>query len=398
MKLGLIFLLFLILGIKSKSINTISLAISQIIQELFIKPEISFDILDFNSKSLKMGDIVKGFLKVTNNMTSVEVKKSKTFQNISKSAVIFLKSFNDFQKLNQRVELKNKFPKKLKFLIFCQDLSISDIQKVVIKTLDFKNRGHISQFEYFVTETKKEIILSTIEWFSEIACDLMQIKILGKFDKKFKTWKMLKVNEKFVNFHKCLIVDQKLEIDVDKFSGEPSGYMIEFTKILAQVGNFTPYFQFIYGNSLFSSKRELKPIHGKVLIPHTMNLRQGINAMGNIHFTSIIEDFRMIFVTTPGEEFSSYEKLFLPFDAETWLYLEVYFGVCLIVIFIINRMSLKIRNEVYGFGINSAAFNVISNIFGIPLHQMPKNNFARIILIFFVFYCLIIRTAYQGNL
>jgi hypothetical protein len=118
---------------------------------------------------------------------------------------------------------------------------------------------------------------------------------------------------------------------------------------------------------------------------------------GNFHLTSIVEDFRMIFVTTPGEEFTSAEKIFLPFDTETWAYLSAYFGIAFAVIFIVNQMPIWVMNQVYGVGVRSADLNVISIFFGVAQPKVPGNNFGRIILVYFIVFCLIIRTAYQGK-
>jgi len=52
----------------------------------------------------------------------------------------------------------------------------------------------------------------------------------------------------------------------------------------------------------------------------------------------------------------------------------------------------------YGRTGGTTAFNTFQTFFGISHVEVPNANFARIVMIFFVFWCLIIRTAYQGKL
>ena len=42
------------------------------------------------------------------------------------------------------------------------------------------------------------------------------------------------------------------------------------------------------------------------------------------------------------------------------------------------------------------AFNIVGTFFGISQIRLPNSNFPRMILAFFVYFCLVIRTAYQG--
>lgn len=53
---------------------------------------------------------------------------------------------------------------------------------------------------------------------------------------------------------------------------------------------------------------------------------------------------------------------------------------------------------IYGANIRMPAMNVIGTFFGIGQVQLPVANFPRLILMYFILFCLIIRTAYQGVL
>jgi hypothetical protein len=101
---------------------------------------------------------------------------------------------------------------------------------------------------------------------------------------------------------------------------------------------------------------------------------------------------------TPAELYDSYEKLLFPFDFWTWIFLLIIFGCSFLSIVVIGRLPAKIKNAVYGENVITPAQNVGSVFFGMSLTQVSFNNSPRIILISFILFCLVIRTAYQGVL
>jgi hypothetical protein len=104
-----------------------------------------------------------------------------------------------------------------------------------------------------------------------------------------------------------------------------------------------------------------------------------------------------VFAVPPGKPLSNYEKLFLPFDETTWLFLGLTFGIGFCAIFTINQMKKFIRDIFYGSRVTAPSLNMLRNFFGIGMVRLPENNFARIILAFFIFFCLVFRTGYQGT-
>jgi uncharacterized membrane protein (DUF485 family) len=116
----------------------------------------------------------------------------------------------------------------------------------------------------------------------------------------------------------------------------------------------------------------------------------------NQEVTTTFDVLEEIFAITPTETYNSYEKIILPFDEMTWIFCILTFAFAFIFIFIINFASRKIQSLIYGEGVNTPAFNVVAIFFGIGQTRLPVENFSRIILMAFIIFCLIIRTAYQG--
>ena len=76
----------------------------------------------------------------------------------------------------------------------------------------------------------------------------------------------------------------------------------------------------------------------------------------------------------------------------------VTFAASIAVILIINRFSKNVRDLFFGSAIRTPTFNIFRAFFGIGQTRLPNGSFARLILISFVLWCLVIRTAYQGKL
>jgi predicted neutral ceramidase superfamily lipid hydrolase len=98
------------------------------------------------------------------------------------------------------------------------------------------------------------------------------------------------------------------------------------------------------------------------------------------------------------QNFTGYEKLKFPFDEPTWTLILVTFVVAFVTIFVFNLMTRKIRSIVIGENVSTPSLNVAAHFFGLGQIVIPRRNFARFILMMFILYCLIIRTAWQSKI
>lgn len=117
-----------------------------------------------------------------------------------------------------------------------------------------------------------------------------------------------------------------------------------------------------------------------------------------IHLTSSFFEDRELILATPGELYTSYEKLLLPFDDATWMLLNVTFLIAFIAIVIINRLPKFIQTRFYGRNVQTPTLNVVSTFFGFSQLKFPKENLPRFKLVLFIFFCLIFRTCYQSKM
>lgn len=269
-------------------------------------------------------------------------------------------------------------------------------------------KGQMPMFQYYLENTNTSVDLFTFEWYTAVKCSKLQFLKLNSFDKKSMKWdKELKIDEKFKNFHGCMLTirlgTQYMMTSIDRFTFEPNGPIVDLFKAMAHVGNFTYNYQLIQILYTLDRKRIVEDVpKNGMIIDYDAQLQTAIflhSAVGEeLHFLTLFNDEKVSCLLTPGEPYDSYEKLVFPFDFLTWIFLAVVFGCTFLSIFVINTFSRKIQNIIYGENVLTPAQNVGAILFGMSQTKLPIKNFPRIILITFVLFCLVMRTAYQGVL
>lgn len=108
----------------------------------------------------------------------------------------------------------------------------------------------------------------------------------------------------------------------------------------------------------------------------------------------------LLFAIPNGRPYTSFEKLFFPFKMSVWICICILFAIASIVIAALKLASRSKRDFFMGKSNDMPFFNMISICFGgaIPFNEIPIRNFARTILIIWLFFTLILRNAFQGKL
>lgn len=106
----------------------------------------------------------------------------------------------------------------------------------------------------------------------------------------------------------------------------------------------------------------------------------------------------VVLIIPPGQSFSSFEKLFKPFQTTVWIYVIVIILIGFIVIFITKSQNKSVQHFVFGEGVSYQHLNMLLIFVGGSQHLLPRYNFSRFILMTFILFCLVGRTLYQGSL
>jgi hypothetical protein len=337
-------------------------AITDVVEVFFIQQNITgFDYLLVNNSDSKFGQMIDGVrAKVSTHSSRVQLLETLHCNEnemgevvyLNNSAVIFLSLSCYSTHHANRNKLMSEKIRIISYIYGTKDL--------LLKINLFSDFLH--ELEYVIWESDDDIQLLTREFYVDGKCetDLAQTKNylkLNSFNHESLMWeKNLTFFEKNQNFHgcellihlppsECLKHMHKNQLIPDLFSD-----MIE---IFARKKNFTPGMLNCYRppNSPvveFLSLQKIMPNFHSLQFHYT--------------YTLPIDNDELFLVVTPGEQFTSYEKLLLPFDFETWEYLTITFGFSFLLIFLMNFLPKTLRDIFYGKSVKAPAYNVVGKL------------------------------------
>jgi hypothetical protein len=329
----------------------------------------------------------------------IQISPSVNIYYQNRSALILLSSPKVFDIFLHRTFILNDYPLKLKFIIYCKGFGLKFPNPLSLPYLV----QPIIDYGYFVQSNSSHLTSSTYFMYSPSHCRIHKIKDVNFFDKALMTWTSpIVFHEKFMNFYGCLVtLGYRFDNEYCEFrlkDGKLLGYIFDFFDIMAGKANFTKNYKALTTIGYEVPEKFRNSSYQFLKYDVTLNagsLSRPSKKTAN-HITVIFHEREQILYITPSESYSSYEKLILPFDATTWTLLLITFGISFIAVFFISFTTRKIQDIVYGYNVTTPAFNIVSIFFGVAQFRVPTENFSRIILVIFIFFCLIIRTAYQG--
>lgn len=300
------------------------------------------------------------------------------------SAILLFDCFNSFNDFHERNIRFNNFTSGQKFLIYFPDFIDKEILGAHTRMID-----SIA----FIIDRKAVVELKTFTFYSHGRCNQKFLAVVNKFSKQDRKWQNLQFFLKFENFFGCqlsfLEFDRPFSVFItySRIHGKQivQGYAIDFINAIARHLNFTPY------HNMFN---DVTKKAANVNIRNDMSLRVGSMSNSNVQIRLTIVDFMSdtsSFLIPPGEEYTPFEKMFLPFDHATWVAITITMLIAVIVIQCLNYTSIRIRNLVYGDNVTTPTLNVLIAFMGGGQTVIPKKSFARFLLMMFIIFSLIIR-------
>jgi len=177
-------------------------------------------------------------------------------------------------------------------------------------------------------------------------------------------------------------------IEYDNGTIGTSGFQVEIVKATAKTLNLSIYFNAIGARNEKNYKYIESDEDDVNLSPPDPALVRGEDYLYFINY---------IFLIPPGVIYSDAEKLFMPLKLEVWIATVATIVIAVLVIQIINRLSQQLQNFVYGRNVTTPTLNIMTAFVGGSQSTLPRNNFARFLLILFIFFSLIIRTCFQSK-
>lgn len=393
----------------------------------FIKPKIKFSVISFQNIQKLQNDVVSEFLwKLNRKGSNVDFQYTSYLLNIEKnhqsfrlrtlssSAFLFLNDIRELEHFEETSIVRGEPP--INFIISIEGLTLKQL-----KNAEFLKRFHevnvltenIFVNSFFILNQGTKFSLLSAEWFTKKACNKLQFKTINVFMKKSLTWKLrLKSYEKFTNYHGCELVMMLPVEDLHGAISFISGFAVvdenlnsfkihgltpQIMKRIAKPLNFKPAFQPARVNPSFlehfdKHSVDLISINKSTKIPQVFfDVIRVSSKSFDIELSNVFVNGHVSIYVTPHKVYTPYEKLVLPFDPIIWILLLITFPATLVVIYIVNYLSQKMHADI----IPDPFWSIVQICFGISQIKMPIMNRPRIILVLFIWFCLIFRTCYQ---
>jgi hypothetical protein len=287
----------------------------------------------------------------------------------------------------------NQFHKNLKYLFYCPQEKVDYYEAFLRYSSSLIVAGPVTseKFSYFLVQNQKEVQLSTFDYCNDHG-NYAKLSIINSFNKSTMKWNQpLHIEEKFTNLSQCVLEEVNklyvMKTDILRSTLHSSVAQLSKSKII-----FTEPGAKDWINIFDESENGLI----KIILVNMETNTYFMHHNEKMHGTYPYDFDKMMFIIPPGKLYTNYEKLYLPFDITIWWLLIITFSVAFSVIFLVNFMPHQIHHIFYGEKVSMPAFNVVSIFFGMGQTRLPRGSFARFILIMFIIFCLIFRTAYQG--
>lgn len=387
---------------KSNHINSQVLVLNDAIFELFVHREIPFDVVLYGKRTSVVNDTLNEALRRHLDRYAVRIQQydhPREMHRFDSAALIFFDSTWMLTECFKLFELSNNFSSTFKFLLYVSEgISMDNFISLLSPWQPNANEGHFIQFAYFLIETKEKIELKTFEWWTRMACGVRQFIEVNTFNRTELIWeKPLHITEKFTNFHNCsfLSFSRIFKVFLIDLINDNGVWFLqpELPIIIAKKENveiklidiFASLFNFSYDRTSFKDEKNIEMYHASVSFSRKLYC-------GSAWTYHIIHS-----MISPPEKYTSYEKMIMPFDFLTWMFLIMTFCGAYLGIFITNQMPMRVRDIVFGKRVKVSFLDLMRVFFGVGQKILPKNHFARINLVFFIMFCLIFRVAYQGK-
>jgi hypothetical protein len=247
-------------------------------------------------------------------------------------------------------------------IVYILKATIKDIQVAANKKLT------IDKTVFLVEETRHSISLATAFMFTQEACHTNQFKVINRYTRGRKKWEKLDFFvEKFKNFYGCT-----MKIEADLLMDE----LMPLYSTFASELNFT-----------------IEPVNQEIEATEEIIIffapAQDVMIPSITFYTTDIE-FKKIYIP-PGEIYGDFEKMLLPFDRSTWIAMGVMIAAGVLTIIAIMLRPRAIQTIIFGRNIGSPLMNFISILLNGDQPRTSRGNVSRILLIAFMFWCLVFR-------
>lgn len=351
-------------------------------------------------------DVVEEVLKRNSGKISVRVENYMQTGSIRKRfSLVFINDIASFRSFNKKLSPKVFLFRGI-FIFVLVAGKISAVEEI-FATLWAKNIFNVD----VIFEDANDVKVVTFFPFNDESCNNTTPKVIrsyrnGSFEEKSSIFP-----DKFKNLHNCplrvTIFEGEFSVIKTVFPNgtfELNGYDIDLIRELSKTLNFEPVFKMIDESQPFGRVFRNGTANGAladlvdrscdiVLGEYLTDLKEHIADSSTVYNT-----FPFVFVIPPGRKLGHIRKLLMPFKSFVWLAIFTVFVAASIVTYLLNFKLKAYKNFVYGSGVDQPFLNIAAAVLGVAQPKLPTRNFSRFLLMQFLLFCLVVRSAYQGSL
>lgn len=395
----------------SKESSILAESVHWIVNEIFSKETATSNFISFSKNE---GHVVNDFIdevlqKFMNNYKVLMRQYSVSDFPIASghrkhSSVIIVSDFEDFINFH-----KNLSPKNFRFNGYYAIVLVEGLIPEIDKIFELSWRIQIYNIIVLFEDKSETVIVKTFFPFRANNCsDTSSVTVHnfknGSFSNKSEIFP-----QKNNNLHNCevrvsILKDAKPFVKVDHLSNGSRkiyGEDISILNALAEHLNFKINYTFIgvetYAHPNGSFDGPLNEVLNGRADLSISNWWLKVDRLKLFDSTTSYMNEKVMFVVPPGREFTTFEKLILPFSLNLWILILVCLITGFITILIVKFGSEKVQSYVFGSGVKTPSLNIIAAFLGGNQVVLPRKHFARILLTVFLIYSLVIRTIYQGS-
>lgn len=364
--------------VQSKSSRSlVPSAVSQIVFEHFANFNKSIDLIHYGKETDEGEQIVRELISKANNSITFEVSENNRL--LFNPSLLLFDSIQTFQRFCRTSMWQPYFYFRNHHLVYVPKITSKDVLKNVPNgfALDYVN--------FISNVTNQSVDLITSYMFTSHACREHQVATVNRFKRSTMTWDNLDFYpNKYRNMFNCSIIISK----PNSKKIDTRGTFRVFNKLASYTNSSIVYVEF--------RKDHARNRGVDIFGGYTDSLIAETTFKSTVSYPTRI--YEKVFFIPPGELYTPFEKMFLPFQREFWIAIVSTLAIGCAIIQVINRTSLTIRNFCYGENIKTPTINMSCIFLTGAQYKIPRRNFARFILILFVWWCLIVRTCYQSEL
>lgn len=366
--------------------KSVAIALSEYIKNHFVEKSIKFDFITDFDDDVPFDELLKE-VKELDSYTIIKIDGARidVFK-LERSAIFVFKSYANYQRLEDKLNFDLDEPLQVEVLIYSPGLSLNAIEK--------KLPTDLYQIRSFLIDEAEYIDLKALVLFTPSKCSSQQLVTINKFSKDSLKWETSKFFETVIyDFFDCSkVFGVRQTVYPASFyfyiRGKYyfKGFLVTMTISMQENLKYNPIFS-PYDDSL---RKYMIPSHK----PHVLMFYTVIDIRNfmSIAFTPLFIESHIGLVVPPGEAYTDFEKLFLPFENEVWIYFCVTFFLAFFVTLIVKYATrTSIQLLIFGENIKSPALNILVAFMGGGQMVLPAKSFPRFLLMAFILFSLIMR-------